>query len=220
MGATAGTLQPTREVRLADRPLDRTRHICAFFHTKEEEYRVLRSFVSEGLRAGEKAFHIVETGRQDEHVRCLHDHGIHQAAAARASGQLEVRAWEEAYLRDGHFDQERMIALIQRVLHQGRAEGYPMTRVVANMEWALLDRPGVDDIVEYETRLNYVLPQFEDPVICTYDLQKFSASVVMDMLRTHPMVIVGGLLQHNPLYVPPDEFLAELRARREEMAGT
>jgi hypothetical protein len=33
------------------------------------------------------------------------------------------------------------------------------------MEWALEDRPGVDDLVEYETRLNYVLPRYKDPVI-------------------------------------------------------
>lgn len=211
-------VKPMRKATLADRSLDPTRHVCAFFHTKDEEYRVLRGFIKEGLRAGEKAFHIVETGRQDEHVRCLHDHGVEQAGAARTSGQLEVRAWEDAYLRDGHFDQDRMLALIKEVLGRGHREGYPMTRLVANMEWALLDRPGVDDIVEYESRLNYVLPDLQDPVVCTYDLQKFSASVVMDMLRTHPMVIVGGLLQQNPLYVPPDEFLAELKSRRQEMA--
>jgi len=35
----------------------------------------------------------------------------------------------------------------------------------------------------------------------------------MDILRTHPMVIVGGLLQSNPFFVPPDEFLRELRQR-------
>ena len=27
------------------------------------------------------------------------------------------------------------------------------------------------------------------------------------------MVIIGGILQENPFFVPPDEFLAELRAR-------
>jgi hypothetical protein len=26
-------------------------------------------------------------------------------------------------------------------------------------------------------------------------------------------VIVGGILQENPFYVPPDQFLAEVRAR-------
>ena len=36
----------------------------------------------------------------------------------------------------------------------------------------------------------------------------------MDILRTHPMVIVGGVLQANPFWVPPDEFLRELDARR------
>jgi hypothetical protein len=36
----------------------------------------------------------------------------------------------------------------------------------------------------------------------------------MDIMRTHPMVIIGGLLQENPFFVPPDEMLAELRRRR------
>jgi hypothetical protein len=82
------------------------------------------------------------------------------------------------------------------------------------MEWALLDLPGVDDLIEYETRLNYLIPKYDDPVICTYDLTKFGASVVMDALRTHPVVIIGGLLQENPFFVPPDQLLLEIRERR------
>ena len=39
---------------------------------------------------------------------------------------------------------------------------------------------------------------------------------MIDILRTHPMVIVGGVLQENPLYVPPEEFLRELRQRKDE----
>ena len=111
-----------------------------------------------------------------------------------------MRRWEEAYLREGHFDQDAMLALIQEVLEEGRRQDFPMTRLVANMEWALEDRPGVDDIVEYESRLNYILPKYDDTVVCTYDLAKFSATVVMDILRTHPMVIVGEVMQENPFY--------------------
>jgi len=36
---------------------------------------------------------------------------------------------------------------------------------------------------------------------------------VIDIMRTHPLVIIGGILQENPYFVPPDLFLAELRAR-------
>ena len=75
-----------------------------------------------------------------------------------------MRSWEDAYLRDGHFDQNRMLALIEEVLTEGKTKGFPLTRLVANMEWALEDRPGVNDIVEYEARLNYVLPKYDDAV--------------------------------------------------------
>jgi len=83
------------------------------------------------------------------------------------------------------------------------------------MEWALQDRPGVEDLVEYEARLNYILPRYNDPILCVYDLSKFGGAVVVDILRTHPMVIIGGILQVNPFFVPPDEFLREWRQRRE-----
>lgn len=33
------------------------------------------------------------------------------------------------------------------------------------------------------------------------------------------MVIIGGLLQENPFFVPPDEMLAELR-RRQRIDGS
>jgi hypothetical protein len=82
------------------------------------------------------------------------------------------------------------------------------------MEWALAGKPGADDLLEFETRVNYVMAKYDDPVICTYDLSKFNASVVMDIMRTHPAVIIGGLLQENPFFVPPDQFLLELRERR------
>jgi hypothetical protein len=59
-----------------------------------------------------------------------------------------------------------------------------------------------------------VIPKYDDVVICAYDLSKFGASVLMDVMRTHPVVIVGGLLQENPFFVPPDQFLLEIKNRR------
>ncbi len=152
-----------KEVRLAGKALDRRRHVCAFFNSKDEEYRVLLPFVKEGIDHSQKAFHIVKDGHRPEHRRLLAKAGI-DVADVEEKGQLEIRRWEDAYLREGHFDQNRMLALIEEVLQGGKAQDYPLTRLVANMEWALEDRPGVNDIVEYETRLNYVLPKYDDAV--------------------------------------------------------
>jgi len=54
----------------------------------------------------------------------------------------------------------------------------------------------------------------DDAVICTYQLGKFGGDTVIDIMRTHPMIIIGGLLHRNPFYVPPKEFLREVRQRR------
>lgn len=144
--------------------LDRHRHVCAFFDSFDDELRVLGPFVREGLDRDEKAFHIVDPELTDDYRAHLTRAGI-GITPAEASGQFKLATWDEAYLRDGHFDQDRMLALIEEVLQSGPREGYPLTRLVAHMEWALEDRPGVDDLVEYETRLNYVLPRYKDPVI-------------------------------------------------------
>jgi hypothetical protein len=187
--------------------------VCAFFHTADEYYRTLGPFIREGIERREKAFHIVDPALRAAHFRRLRDDGIDVEETER-SRQLEVRIWTEIHLRNQCFDKDAMLSLIQEVLTRGKSEGFPLTRFVANMEWALEDCPGVHDIVEYEARLNHVLPNYEDPVICTYDLTRFSGDTVLDVLRTHPLVIIGGILQENPFYVSPDEFLRELEARQ------
>ena len=202
-----------RSVQFAGGTLGVQRHICAFFNSIDEEHRVLRSFIRDGLDGGEKGFHIVDPELRDEHLKRLAGAGI-DVERAIATGQLEVRPWQEAYLCGDRFNQDAMLALIEGVLQSGAATGYPLTRLLAHMEWALLDKPGVDDLVEYETRLNYVLPKYDDPLICTYDLSKFGSSVAMDIMRTHPAVIIGGVLQENPFFIPPDQFLLEIRERR------
>ena len=207
MGAT------DRPIQFACGTLDKHRHICAFFHDVDEEHRVLRSYIRDGLDGGEKGFHIVDPELRDDHLQRLAGAGI-DVERAMASGQLEVVPWQEAHLRGDRFEQDAMLALVEEVLQSSAAAGYPLTRVVAHMEWALLEHPGVDDLLEYETRVNYVLPKYDDPVICTYDLSKFSAGVALDVMRTHPMVIIGGVLQENPFFVPPDQFLLEIRERR------
>jgi hypothetical protein len=198
-----------KQVRLAGSVLDRSRHICAFFHRKEEEYQVLLPFIKEGFDQGDRAFHMVHSQHRAEHLRRLQEAGIPVAEAER-NGQLEVRRWDDAQFRGGRFDQHRMLAFLEQVLAEGKAQGFPLTRLMANMEWALEPVPGLEDFLEFETRVNYLTPKYEDVLCCTYDVNRFSASLIMNILRTHQMVIIGGILQENPFFVPPDQFLDEL----------
>jgi hypothetical protein len=195
-------------IRFAGSALGAERHICAFFGSPEEEYRVLLPFVKEGLERGERAFHIVDPALREAHLRQLESAGI-DATSAKDKGQLDLLDWNEFYFPDGRFDEARTLAKWTSALEGAVESGYPCTRVVAHLEWS---RDDVNTLLEYEANFNRT-PRNRDPVVCIYDLSKHSAAFIVDIMRTHPMIIVGGMLQKNPFFVPPDEFLRELRER-------
>jgi hypothetical protein len=200
-------------LQFAGGTLGQHRHICAFFNSLDQQHRVLGSFIKEGFDRGDKAFHLVDPKQREEHLRRLAEAGIN-VQEAMGAGQLEVRPWHDGPLCGDRFDQDTWLRSFEQVLESGPAAGYARTRFLAQMEWALVDLPGVEDLIEFETRVNYVIPKYDHPVICAYDLSKFGASVVMDALRTHPAVIIGELLQENPFFVSPDQFLLEIREQR------
>src|SRR5216683_3957096 len=100
----------SHSVQFAGGNLGGQRHMCAFFNSVDEEHRVLRSFIKEGLDRGEKAFHIVDPELREDHLKRLTEAGI-DVDQAMATGQLELRRWQDAYLRDDHFDQDGMLTL-------------------------------------------------------------------------------------------------------------
>jgi hypothetical protein len=185
------------------------RHICAFFSGPEEEYRLLLPFIKEGFERGEKAFHIVASESREEHLRRLQSAGI-DVALVEQEGHFELRDRDEYYLPDGSFDEDRLFATWDTVLEGAIKQGYPRTRVVAHLEWT---RDDAEVLLQYEANFNRSAPCHRDPVICTYDSSKHSGAFIIDVIRTHPMIIVGGILQENPFYVEPEEFVRELRER-------
>ena len=203
----------TAPIPFASSQLDETRHVCAFFNSDDDEYRVLLPFIKDGFQCGHKAIHVVNAGQRQEHLRRLAEAGI-EPAAAQQSGQLDLRVNTDVYLPDGRFDPDRMIAVFEQLASGNSTGGYPLSRICCRMDWAVEDQSHVDDVIEFESRVNDVWRHHEDAVICTYHLGQFAGDAVIDIMRTHPMVIIGGILQQNPFYIPPDEFLREFRQRR------
>jgi hypothetical protein len=170
-------------ISFAGSQLAETRHVCAFFNSDEEEYRVLLPFIKDGFECGHKAVHVVNAHQRSDHMKRLMAAGIDPEAAERS----------------------------------GNAPGgFPLSRIVCRMDWAAEGKSYAHDLIEFESRVNHVWEHHDDAVICTYHLGKFGGDTVIDIMRTHPMIIVGGILQRNPFFVPPGEFLREFRARGTE----
>ena len=88
-------------VQLAESTLGQARHICAFFHSIDEQHRVLGSFIKDGFDRGDKAFHLVDPELRTDHLRRLAAAGI-DVQAAMDTGQLEVWPWQDGPLRGDH----------------------------------------------------------------------------------------------------------------------
>ena len=200
-------------ISFAGSQLGEMRHVCAFFNSDDEEYRVLLPFIKDGFECGDKAVHVVNPDKRFDHVQRLTAAGI-DTTAAQQSGQFELRSNTETYLRDGRFDQDRMLEVFEQLANGNARGGFPLSRIVCHMDWAAEGRSHIDNLIEFEARVTDVWRRHDDAVICVYDLAKFGGSAVIDIMRTHPMIIIGGILQQNPFFVPPKEFLRELRERR------
>ena len=76
----------TAPMPFAGSQVDETRHVCAFFNSDEEEYRVLLPFIKDGLQCGHRAIHVVNPDQRQDHLQRLAKAGI-DSAAAQQSGQ-------------------------------------------------------------------------------------------------------------------------------------
>jgi hypothetical protein len=204
-------------IPFAGSQLNEGRHVCAFFNSDDEEYRVLLPFIRDGFECGDKAVHVVSPDQCGDHLQRLAGAGI-DTTAAQQRGQFELRTSIETYLRDGRFDQDRMLEAFEQLASDNAKGRFPVSRIVCHMEWAAEGRSYVDDVVEFESRVNTVWRRHHDVVICVYDLARFGGDTVVDIMRTHPMIIIGGILQQNPFFVPPEAFLGELGERRRSQA--
>jgi len=204
-------------ISLAGSTLGDTRHVCAFFNSDDEEYRVLLPFIKDGFDCGHKAIHVINPDQRRDHLQRLVTLGV-DTAAAEQRGQFELRTNTDTYLRDGRFDQERMLAVFEQLASGNATHGFPLSRIVCRMDWVAQRGPSIDDVIEFESRVNDIWRRHDDAVICTYHLHQFSGDAVIDIMRTHPMVIIGGILHRNPFFVPPEQFVPEFRERRAKHA--
>jgi hypothetical protein len=181
-------------------------HACAFVASPAEEQAVIDPFFVEGMRRGEKAHYIVDPDRRDEHERRL-------AASAPAPDLLQVDTWNEAHLKGGSFDQDRMMASLDEMIRAHAARGQPPMRLVGQMGWVFSSPPGIEQLVAYEANVNEVLNRGRTPTVCVYDVNRLSGSMLMDLLRAHPLTVMNGVLHENPFYTPADVMLRELKCR-------
>jgi len=193
----AGSLHDLKDLGPGD-------HLCCIYETEEEHRAVLTPFLRQGLERGEKVLYIVDDRTAEVILDYLRKDGL-DVEPYLDRGQLSILTRDEAYVRGGTFDPDAMIALLERETKQALAEGCAALRVTGEMSWALRGLPGSERLIDYEAKLNQFLPGRQCLAICQYDRRRFEPAVLLDVLRTHPIAVIGAEVYDNLYYMPPDE---------------
>jgi hypothetical protein len=192
-------------------------HVCAFFRGSADRDRTLLPFIQAGLAGGEKVVQTIDPSRRTENLQLLSEGGI-DCAAALEHRHLHLYDWNETHLKGGAFEATRTLSFFKQIGDRAARDGFPLTRFVTEMEWALQDGVAPIDLLAYEAEANrswLTADRPVNPVICTYDMSRFSPEFLVQVMRTHPLTLVDGLLQENPFFVPPEEFARDAHARHD-----
>jgi hypothetical protein len=181
-------------------------HVCVFYPGLAERNEILIPYLRAGLQAGDKCVCVVDADEPDDVVAALGpDVDLGRRLGRR---QLEVQRSQDTYLKGGAFSTEGMLEFWDREVGGAVGGGFSFARAAGEMTWALRQLPGVDELIGYESRLNQFLPRYPQVILCFYELDMFSGELLVDVLKTHPKVLLGGMVLDNPYYLEPDEFLA------------
>ena len=181
-------------------------HLCLLYANDHEHRAIMTPFIRQGLERHEKVVYIVNANDQDTILDYLRDDHL-PVETYIANGQFQLLTSQDAYLREGMFDPDKMIALLESETALALAQGFTALRLTGEMTWALQGLPGTERLIEYEIKLNQFFPTHRALAICQYDQRRFDANVLLDVLRTHPTVVLGTTLFDNPYYLPPKEIL-------------
>jgi hypothetical protein len=180
-------------------------HLCAFYRGLAERDEILIPYLREGLLSGDKCICVVDATDPEQVLAALA--GELDLPPLITNRTLDVQRSRETYLRGDRFSTERMLDFWDDAVGGALANGFGFARAVGEMTWSLGDLPGVDELVSYESKLNRFLPRYPQVILCLYDLNRFTGEILLDLLKTHPKVLLGGMLVANPYYLEPDEFL-------------
>jgi DNA-binding CsgD family transcriptional regulator len=185
-------------------------HICALYSGPAERDSLLVPFLREGIREGDRCLCLID----DADSGLVRDQVEEQRNAhpTRRSDQLDVGRASDIYLHSGRFSVEHMISFLTGSLSRAAESDSPLLRAAGEMSWVLPQPEGTHNFFVYEAAINKIIKDKPAVFMCMYDLRRFGVSMLVDVLKTHPKVLLDGMVLSNPDYLsPPDNRPADNR---------
>ncbi|HTI15287.1 MAG TPA: MEDS domain-containing protein [Dictyobacter sp.] len=141
-----------------------------------------------------------------------------------ASGQLLLYEEREPFLANGkRFDPYFLLSSHQTFIAQALHEGWQAVRISIDMTWLAKDLATTEQILKYEAASDAVFTFQNAPIIALmhYDHNKLVHNLVVEMIKLHPISVVGKYIKRNPHYLNSEQYMLKiLRINKEKGNGS
>ena len=173
------------------------RHVCVFYRNPVEQWEVFRRYFLHHYRRRQPTLYIHSASSQSRIREWLGSDGLDFDEVTQ-SGLLQLLAADQSYLKAGNFSADGMVAFVRQMIIRTSSEGYPAHLITGEMDWYFSRAPGVEEIHEYERRLNFLQDEFpEVTIVCQYDVSRFDVETVVEACCTHPLIEWRGQLHRG-----------------------
>ncbi len=191
----SGTLRMLQALQPGDQ-------LCFIYRDETECRAVIEPFVQQGLAQRHQVLYLADGRAGQAMTRCL-QHGGVDVEAILAAGQLSIWSGVQAADREDAMTPAALAALLQAEAEKSRAEGYAALRVICEMTWVRQLCTYDGQLREFEIQVQGIRSGTPILVICQYDRRQFDARALLDVLRTHPRVLVNAQIYDNIYYIDP-----------------
>ncbi len=197
-------------------------HICQLYSKVTEIPGVTARLLRVGLSLSEKCFFAAAPAQIKEIRDELRKLQIDVDALVE-SGQLVLQEEREPLLANGkRFDPYFLLSQHQTFIAQALREGWQAVRISIDMTWLAKDIATPEQILKYEAASDAVFTFQNAPIIALmhYDHSKLVPSLVVEMLKLHPISVVGKYIKRNPFYLNSEQYMLKILRINKEKGNT
>jgi hypothetical protein len=199
-------------------------HICQLYSKVTEIPGVTARLMRVGLSVSEKCMFAAAPAQVKELRDELQKLQVN-VDELLASGQLVLHEERELFLANNgkRFDPYFLLSSHQTFIAQALREGWQAVRISIDMTWLAKDVATPEQILKYEAASDAVFTFQNAPIIALmhYDHSKLLPSLVVELLKLHPIAVVGKYIKRNPFYLNSEQYMLKiLRINRDKEKGS
>jgi len=197
-------------------------HICQLYNKTSEVVNVAAALIQTGLQNNEKCFYGGQTEVIAE-IRAACQQLDVDVDGAIERGQLEFIDKREEFFQNKRFDPYFVLSQHQSFIARAVKEGWSACRGALDMSWVTEGAATPSQVLKYEAAADAVFTFQNSPVviIVQYNYAKLAGEIVVELLKLHPLAVVGKYIKRNPYYVDSEEYFMRIVKidRERRMAG-